>query len=1082
MEMANLKTAISYESKLVKRSWLFYLFIFGILAYTLGVILWDYYGLDKYINWEKFVFASSFPLYGIYFLNLFQSVFVTFITCDIQRKRKKAETREVLSVRPIGNGQSFLGEFLGILIPFLTIDIIFIIILMIINTLIPDSPVNLWVNLFYLLTHVLPTLVFIIGLSLLVNRLVKHLFISWIILVAFLYFAYTYLTTPLHGILDFQGSSLPNSFSSMVGFMHLSDYLLHRGVFLLLGISFLYFAALFTKRQPGIPGRKHCFIIPASLFLVFALVLGVTYVAKFQTRLKNRIGYRETFVKYDEHPKARVLEHDITYQPEGNKFSATSRMRIQNQKKVKMEQLLLFLNPGLKIDKIESGGQNLPFHRDQQVIVIERPLTPGENIELKIEYKGTIDEDIYQVNIPDDTFFSPRTKSDGENYGNRTAFVSGKYTLLLPQLMWYPIAVPPVELQASKETNFTDYTLHVKNPGEMTVLSQGEPTREGDNVTFHNVQNLTGLTLCIGNYEKRAVTVDSLTVEFYTYPGNSFYMKYFDEWEPLKKDNPNREKNLTEIFNRCKDEIEYRTPNPYPFKYFKLIEVPSSSYFRATTSFSDNIQPEIALFWERLCRVQSGHPGTISADPNQDESVEEFILYRKIPAFFSMIRVSNIFSNYNNSIMSDTYQGIELIFKQIMNLKDPGYEMSPKILNHFAEKGLNGIIAEGYSREQSSIIFYKVSHLLGYLSTITTWDSLSRFTREFNERAHFQEINFDSFIEDFEQRFGQDIKAYMDEWYTTRQIPTLVIKDISRKTTEETQIIDFEVGNFSETDGIVSILASDDYGSITGYCRSYLIEPGECKRIVIHENIEHHLKLTTNFSGNLPKDISFDNSESPLSGPAPKEGVTPIERTQFYSPREIIVDNEKGNFQLIDSANNRKRLADLIKKEDDREYVESHAFKANTWNPFLSQELYGNHIRSAFVKEAGTGMLKAEWTADLPEAGKYEIFIYRPHLVIYGAKQFTTDYPGMKNYYTVYTPEGKKEIILEVPEGDSWTFSSSFLPEEETWVSLGTFTLPAGESRVVQDDRGVAPIPVEKFRSTFVQLVVADAVKWVKEK
>ena len=110
-------------------------------------------------------------------------------------------------------------------------------------------------------------------------------------------------------------------------------------------------------------------------------------------------------------------------------------------------------------------------------------------------------------------------------------------------------------------------------------------------------------------------------------------MKYFDEWEALKKDNPDREKNLKEIFYECKNEIEYNTPIPYPFKYFKLIEVPSSSYFWTNktsfsdnNSFSDNIQPEMALFWERLCRVQSTHPGTFSKDPNQDESVEEYVL------------------------------------------------------------------------------------------------------------------------------------------------------------------------------------------------------------------------------------------------------------------------------------------------------------------------------------------------------------------------------------------------------------------------------------------------------------------------
>ena len=1066
MERTTLQTIISYESKLVKRNWLFRLFILGVLGYMLGILIpWDIHRVE----WCDVVFASSIPLRTVYFLSLFQSLIVIFITCDTQRKRKKAETREVLSARPIGNGLSFLGEFLGILIPFLAIDVIFMIISVFINILIPHSPVNLWVYLFYLLTHTLPTLVFITGLSMLVNRLVKYSLISWFILTTFIYFAYRYLTTSLHGILDFRGSLLSDSFSSIVGFMHLEDYLLQRGVFLLLGISFLYFAALLTKRLPGIPGRKRYFIVPASLFLVFSLNLGYIYVEKYKTRLKNRIEYRAAFVKYDEHPKARVLTHDITYQSKGNKFSATSRMKVQNQKKVTIDQLLLFLNPGLKISKIESGGQDLPFHRDRQVIVIERPLAPGENIEIETEYEGNIDEDIYQVNIDDDKFFSPLIwTSPRENYGKRSAFVSGKFTLLIPQVMWYPTAVSPVELQASKETNFTDYTLHVKNPGEMTVLSQGEPTRKGDDVTFHNLQNLTGLTLCIGNYEKRAVTVDSVAIEFYTYPGNDFYLKYFDEWEVLKKDNPDREKKLTEIIRQCKNIIEEGKPNPYPFQYFKLIEIPSS--FIEAYLFNDNIQPEIALFKERLCTMdQSFAFPRVLPD---EMSIQEDLLYNKTPYYLRERRIDRIFSDYNNSFTSDTYQGIELIFKQMTKpIGVTSYHiMSPKMLNRIAEKGLKGIITEEYSMEQSIAITLKVSHLLSYLTTITTWDSLSRFIQEFNAHARFREVNFDSFIGEFEQRFGQNIKAYMDEWYTGHQIPLLAIKDMSYKTTKEMQIIDFKVGNFSETDGIVSIITcswTQSGNETTDNCRSYVIKPGECKRIIVHEDTEHSLILTTNFSGNFPKNIRFNSGGSSLSGPVPKEGVTLIEKTQFYPPGEIIVDNEDENFHLIDSANNRKRLADLIKKENDDEYFPCSNTKENGWNlPFLLKDFYGEYIRSAFTKKSGTGKFKAEWIADLPEAGKYEIFIHRPHYTEGGKYIFTTDYPGMKNYYTVYTPEGKEEIILEVQKGDP------------SWVSLGTFTLPKGESRVMLDDRGVDLIQDE--HSTYAQLVVADAVKWVK--
>ena len=539
-----------------------------------------------------------------------------------------------------------------------------------------------------------------------------------------------------------------------------------------------------------------------------------------------------------------------------------------------------------------------------------------------------------------------------------------------------------------------------------------------------------------------------------------------------------------EIVKRCKDVVEDGKPNLYPFKYLKLIEVPSSLSLLVKQSFSNNVQPEIVFFGERLCKVETPHPGFYTGEPDRGVSVQDFLLDNKIPFDLNWMGVNYLFSNYSSSITSDTYQGIELIFREMINSRPIRDKITTEMLDHIVEKGLEGVVSEEYSREQSALVTLKVSSLLGYLTTITTWDSLTRFMQEFNATTRFQEVHFDSFIEGFERRFGQDIKAYMDEWYTSKRIPLLTIKDVSRKITGEMQVIDFKVGNFGNTDGVVSITTSErGIGEARiNYCRSYLIKPGECKRIVIHEEMGNVRQLTTNFSGCFPRDISFDNRNLPLVGAIPVERVTLLERNQFYPPGEIVVDNEDENFHLIDSSNNRKRLADLIKKENREKYVDLHKIKANTWNLSLSQEFYGGHIRSGFIKKAGTGKCKAEWMANLPEPGKYEIFIYRPHIIKYAGDAVTTDYPGMKNYYTVYTPEGEKEIVLEIPETDGVLVYEYSLSPEEAWVSLGSFTLPAGESRVVLDDRGVAPITDEKFRSTYHQLVVADAVKWVKIK
>ena len=85
--MTALKTATFYVSKLVRRNWLFYFFILGILGYTIGVLIPP--DTNRVLG-SNIAFASSIPLRGIYFLNLFQSLIITFIVCDTRRKQKKS--------------------------------------------------------------------------------------------------------------------------------------------------------------------------------------------------------------------------------------------------------------------------------------------------------------------------------------------------------------------------------------------------------------------------------------------------------------------------------------------------------------------------------------------------------------------------------------------------------------------------------------------------------------------------------------------------------------------------------------------------------------------------------------------------------------------------------------------------------------------------------------------------------------------------------------------------------------------------------------------------------------------------------
>ncbi|MEI3420592.1 MAG: hypothetical protein V8R91_05720 [Butyricimonas faecihominis] len=60
------------------------------------------------------------------------------------------------------------------------------------------------------------------------------------------------------------------------------------------------------------------------------------------------------------------------------------------------------------------------------------------------------------------------------------------------------------------------------------VLSQGISLRKFGNVVFRNEQKLPGISLCIGNYQKKEVQVGDISVEFY----------YFSDHEEFFEDLP----------------------------------------------------------------------------------------------------------------------------------------------------------------------------------------------------------------------------------------------------------------------------------------------------------------------------------------------------------------------------------------------------------------------------------------------------------------------------------------------------------------------------------------------------------------
>lgn len=126
------------------------------------------------------------------------------------------------------------------------------------------------------------------------------------------------------------------------------------------------------------------------------------------------------------------------------------------------------------------------------------------------------------------------------------------------------------------------------------------------------------------------------------------------------------------------------------------------------------------------------------------------------------------------------------------------------------------------------------------------------------------------------------------------------------------------------------------------------------------------------------------------------------------------------------------------------------------------------------VKEWRWGNIK--WTVQIPEDGAYEVFFYNGEFFLMGLSLQARKKGGVR-YYTVYDREEGTKVQIEPAEVSIG------------WVSLGKYHFKKGEAKIVLDDRGEVINEGEKttvlengmmITGTYKQVIVADAMKWVK--
>lgn len=1057
-----------YEIKLLGRDRIF----MGILFLSIILITFLHIIMQSNLKspaWLTIALPSAISFTNAYFVNFLQTLIVIFWAGHSIQEEQRLDSFLSISVRPFTNTEWLSGKISGFLFVILLFDVVTGSIAIGIHLFLSDSPFALFPYLFYFFTLSIPTIVFTTGASLFIKSILKKRFLALPCLLVIFYLGVILLANRFHGINDLFLSTQPNMLSEVTGFPHLTLYFLQRSAFLLLGCGLLIAGIHIITRIPNTRQNDYKVKLLCTSFIVSSIIFASLYLQE-QTKIQQyHEQLRNIFVKYEGAPKARVAEHHITFEQHESTYQATSTIQIYNPHTEILPSIILYLNPKLEIISLTENGKNVHFDREEQVIIIPTPLSPNASRGFSLQYRGDISPEVCYAEVEHlDSLYKSRQYYH-LNMGKDFYYLQSNFTLLTPECLWYPVTLPPVNIQAPYTTiqNCTQFYLTVIGEKERTPISQGTRVQRGDTTCFKNEIRLSGISLCIGNYSQKQLSVNDIQFEAY------FLKQHEDFW-------PAQPELLPMVLQFWLQDIE-RNDQKYVFDKLALIEVPVNycAYSRSWKTGSEYVQPEIIFRPEREALITQGIKiPTESLNPGIPPEAEWFSSYthnyslsRTIRTGFPILweKEEYINNEYNLAILlqkhhvqitSSDFPGIHRVLQEMQSWwgtvlysynNNPSYE-NPSIYFN------NHCLLDIFQEPQDPIYFQQrlqaksIAFLTRIMYSIPA-EKFQNFMEQFYAEHAFNEVDYKQLCDELKTTDSLDLLALTRQLYHEKGLPDFRVRDaqiqwIENASGEKVFLQSVKIWNKGTVDGMITITGSHLNRNI-----HYSIPAGTCKELknyIPGEPEKFSLQVQTNLAQNIPAFYNFKNIQPSGTFSRATSGIFDTDTTFFINAsNEFIVDNEDAGCHTIEP---QQALGHLIRKHWHQEYYD--------------KEGYGEPVRSYYIKLAGKGDSKIEWETMLPSAGMYELFVYHEeHL--FKKNGYLKNYIG-KEKQTISNPtqtyvfthaEGKETIVVETQYVGYG------------WVSLGIFPFSGGKASITLLDIAANPN----------QAIIGDAVKWIKD-
>ena len=1095
-----IRSVSKYESRLLTRSWFFR--IFTILAILiLGFMNLAFLVISDMSSgvWGLKAIFSNIPYYNLLFLNVGQAVIAIFLASDFMKRDRKLDTSEIFYTRPLSNAEYILGKIWGNLRVFLLLNLIIMAVAILFSFMAKDIKVDGAAYIIYFFFISIPTLVYIIGLSVFLMLVFRNQAVTFIILLGYIGLTLFYLSNKFYYLFDYMTFHLPMVKSSIVGFTNLGAILTHRAIYFFSGLAFIFFTISLFKRLPNSSRGSYLWILLGLCMLAVSGTAAYRHVTSILGEGQIRADYIAINNKYVLAPKMTVERYDISVTQRPDDFTAQATIT-----GIALQTSSVFtfcLNPGFRVREVVENNHLLTFERDRQIILIDfgRSIMQGDTLSLAIRYDGRIDGRFCYLDIPEELLQESHTQLMF-NVDKQYSFQTADYMLFTPETYWYPRPGTAYSNESAdwQQSYFSRFTLSVKPLPGLTPLSQGESVENDDGwFVFSPDYPVQAISLAVGKYRQKSVTVDSVRFSVWHIVGNDHFSAVFDSIADT----------IPTLIHNMKFELERRYKLDYPFGSFSIVEAPAQfySYPRAWSQAQETVQPGMTFFPEKGWLFDE--MGLSDRVNNQkrwakwrgEEITEE---EARIRTFNDAIRLfiqpegkRNYSDEGRGEVNITTLANPYFQFPQLYNFRYNIFSAEWPVANRIVELYLQDKEDNsGWEREVNGISNNEKANLLmektsfkDLLANVEHRDLLDniislRANRLFAEaeinigvaafrdsvfatlrRYTFRNLPFDDLLNSLGKISGVDISRGMAEWTNPTPLPIYQIgtPEVTKTTYrgQEWFVLKMRVSNHSDHDGIIhiNIQSGSRLNSATDSRtnRKIALSAQESKELIsLWEDMPVEMTVNTMTSGNLPAKVAqpIRNIRQERGNILPKEGDFVVQESMYETWGEVIVDNEDERLFVL----SKPAVVGLLPQWLDK--VETSSFKYSgvawrrpvQWTATTNAGYYGKYIRSAYVVRGGNGSQTATWKVPVPAPGRYDVFYYL----------YKTD--EMKNRSDV-------EYRFRVEyDNDTEDVTIKISLANEGWELLGTYYFGGDTARITLTNE------------CRLRLVTADAVRIVR--